>query len=236
MTSTDARPPAKVLHVSDCHLGADCPNGEDESFAHAVDLALAENVDAVLITGDLFDHGRVHDDLLDWTAAQLDRLDQPIVLLPGNQDLFALPRFDPARRCRSVHLIVDHDGEVVDVDGTPITVWGRAMKEHEPSFRPLAGAPCRRADRWCIVAGHGLFIGDQESFRSSPITTDDLAAVDCDYIALGHVHQHRRVGEGHVPAFYAGATGGTLAGSSGAVVIDFVPDRGAVPRWVALGR
>src|SRR2546423_4001879 len=99
MPSSDRRPPAKVLHVSDCHLGADLPNGEDEAFAHAIDLALAEDVDAVVITGDLFDHGRVRDDLLDWTAAQLDRLDQPIVLLPGNHDLFALPRLDPARRC-----------------------------------------------------------------------------------------------------------------------------------------
>jgi len=177
MTPGDRRPPAKVLHASDCHLGADRPNGEEEAFAGAIDLALAEDVDAVLITGDLFDHGRVRDDLLDWTAAQLDRLDQPIVLLPGNHDLAALPRFDPVRRCRSVHLIVGHDGEVVDIDGTAITVWGRAMKEHEPSFRPLVGAPARRMDRWCIVAGHGLFVGHEKSFRASPITSDDLAAV-----------------------------------------------------------
>lgn len=234
MTPSDLRPRAKVVHVSDCHLGADRPTYEQDAFVAAIDLALAENADAVLITGDLFDHGRVDDDLLEWTAAQLDRLDQPIVLLPGNHDLFALPRFDPARRCRLVHLIADHDGEVVDIEGAPITVWGRAMKEHEPSFRPLAGAPTRRVDRWCIVAGHGLFVGDEESFRSSPITSDDLAAVECDYVALGHVHQHRSIGDGRVPAFYAGATGGTLAGSSGAVVIDFVPNLGAVPRWVGL--
>src|SRR4051794_19529030 len=102
MTPGDLRPPAKVLHVSDCHLGASRSTDEQDAFVGAINLALGEEVDAVLVTGDLFDHGRVGDDLLEWTAAQLDRLSQPIVLLPGNHDLFALPRFDPARRCRSV--------------------------------------------------------------------------------------------------------------------------------------
>ena len=35
----------------------------------------------------------------------------------------------------------------LDVPGIDMVVWGRAMLEHEPGFRPLAGVPERRDDR-----------------------------------------------------------------------------------------
>ena len=57
-----------------------------ETFASAVDLAIERDVDAVLVTGDLFDHARVSDDVLEWAANQLDRLARPVVLLTGRSD------------------------------------------------------------------------------------------------------------------------------------------------------
>ena len=44
------------------------------------------------------------------------------------------------------------------------------MQEHEPSFRPLAGAPARRSDRWYIVAGHGLFVAYMTFTNTDPTT------------------------------------------------------------------
>jgi exonuclease SbcD len=194
---------------------------------------LAAGVDGLLIAGDLFDHGRVDERVLAWTAAQLDRLRRPVVLLPGNHDLNALGRFDAERRCRAVRVISDLDGEVVDIEGTAISVWGRAMREHEPAFQPLAGVPARPTDRWCVVAGHGLVVGAEETYRSSPIRPDDLAAVGWDYIALGHVHEYRNIAGAPVPACYAGATAGGFDRGPGGVLVDFVPGRPASPQWVA---
>ena len=61
----DPRRPATILHTSDCHLAGYNGGREEPAFAKAIDLALSEQVDAVLITGDLFDHARVPDSLLD---------------------------------------------------------------------------------------------------------------------------------------------------------------------------
>lgn len=235
----DSRRPATVLHTSDCHLEGRDAGREEAAFSRAIDLAIDVDIDAFLVTGDLFDHARVPDWLLDWTAAELDRLKCPVVMIPGNHDVFddrsVHRRFTVADRCEHVQFIDVHDGVLVEIPGTDIVVWGRAMPEHEPAFRPLQGVPPAPRDRWSIVAGHGLLMeNDEPTFRSSPIYASDLDAVRWDYIALGHIHRYWEVRNNPTPVRYAGATASSLDGRPGVVLVDFVPGVGARPRWVPL--
>jgi DNA repair exonuclease SbcCD nuclease subunit len=235
----DHRRPATLLHTSDCHLAGRDGGPEEPAFTSAIDLAVEVGVDAVLITGDLFDHARVPDSLLDWTVAELDRLPCPVVMIPGNHDVFdeqsVHHRFTVSDRCDHVQFIDDEDGRLVEVPGTDIVVWGRAMPEHEPEFRPLVGVPPVPAGRWSIVAGHGLLMEDDEpTYRSSPIYASDLDAVRWDYVALGHIHRYWEIRNNPTPARYAGATASSLDGVPGVVLVDFVPGDGAQPRWVSL--
>jgi exonuclease SbcD len=235
----DPRRPATILHTSDCHLAGYNGGREEPAFAKAIDLALSEQVDAVLITGDLFDHARVPDSLLDWTVDQLDRLALPVVMIPGNHDVFdeqsVHHRFTVSDRCANVQFIDAPEGRIVEIPGTDVVVWGRAMPEHEPDFRPLTGLPPQPLHRWSIAAGHGLVMdGDEPTYRSSPIYESDLAAVHWDYVALGHIHRYSVVRDDPTPARYAGATASSLDGSPGVVLVDFVPGLGAQPRWVSL--
>ena len=73
--------PVRLLHTSDCHLGSDERGKEEAAFERAIACAHDERVDAVLIAGDLFDHIRVSDETLLWTAAQLGRLACPVVVI-----------------------------------------------------------------------------------------------------------------------------------------------------------
>jgi len=227
-----------MLHTADCHLGTHrTPDREEDAFARLVDLAIRESVDVVLVTGDLFDHARVPESLLDWTADQLDRIPCPTVLLPGNHDAYHAQsvhrRLDAPSRCREVLLLDDDRGSTVTVPGVPLVVWGRAMVEHEPKFRPLADIPGRSSDSWCVVAGHGLVV-DGGTHRSSPIQESELDAVDWDYVGLGHCHVYTELRDGPVVARYSGATAASRQQEPGAVIVDFVPERGAIARWVAL--
>lgn len=235
----DPRRPATVLHTSDCHLAGYEGGREEPAFTQAIDLAIRVGVDAVLITGDLFDNARVPDSLLDWTVEQFDRLTCPVVMIPGNHDVYdeqsVHHRFTVSDRCAHVHFIDEHHGRLVEIPGTDVVVWGRAMPEHEPEFRPLTGIPPRPEDRWSIAAAHGLVMeSDEPTFRSSPIYESDLAAVTWDYVALGHIHRYSVVRDQPTPARYAGATASSLDGLPGVVLVDFVPGCGAQPRWVAL--
>ena len=204
---------ATILHLADVHLGVGSAGAglEEAAFQRAIDFALEVDADAILIAGDLFDHRRVTEELLAWTADELDRAERPVVLLVGNHDALddhsVHHRFRPLERCARVLLLDDPDGSTVEIPGTDLVVWGRAMVEHEPDFRPLAGVPTKPVDRWGIVACHGLALdADSRTHHASPITPAELAALDWDYVALGHHHGYKVVREPPRPAVYPGAT------------------------------
>lgn len=234
--------PATIVHTADVHLGTGTAgeNGyEERRFARAIDFAIDAAVDAVLIVGDLFDHARVPEELLAWTAKQLDRAERPVILLVGNHDALhdtsVHYRFDSMQRCARVELLDDPAGSMVTVPGTDLVVWGRALIEHEPAFRPLAGIPPKPNAKWGIVAGHGLVLpNDNPTHHGSPITPSELAAVEWDYIALGHLHGHRVLQESPVPAVYPGATASSLKGQPGVVVVNFATETGTTFEWVPL--
>lgn len=102
------------------------------------------------------------------------------------------------------------------------------MDEHSPSFRPLHGvAPRPQGDLWYLVMGHGHHIGDEpveSAYRSSLITSTDIAATTADYVALGHHHAVTDVSAGGVVAWYSGAPSGYAGGR--VLVVDFCPEGG----------
>ncbi|MFI5045662.1 MAG: exonuclease SbcCD subunit D [Acidimicrobiia bacterium] len=205
--------PATILHLADVHLGIGSGGAglEESAFERAVDYAIEEDVDAVLVAGDLFDHARVSDDLLAWTAKQLDRAERPVVLLVGNHDplddVSVHQRFRSSERCARVMILDDPAGSMVEVPATDVVVWGRAMVEHERGFRPLEGVPAKPTGRWGVVACHGLALeAGRSTHHASPITAAELAALDWDYVALGHHHGHKVVRESPCPVVYPGAT------------------------------
>ena len=235
--------PARLLHTADVHLGnGSCGSDSPEAvaFSRAIDLAIDASVDAVLIVGDLFDHARVPDELLAWTAKELDRAERPVVLMVGNHDVLDEAsvhyRFRGPERCVNLMLLDDPDGSIVDVPGTDVVVWGRAMREHEPGYRPLAGVPPKPDGRWGIAAGHGVLTrGERRSHHSSPITMSEIEAIDWDYVALGHYHGHKVLREAPRPALYPGATAYSKQGEAGVVLVEFAPDAGASYEWRSLG-
>ena len=236
--------PATLLHTADVHLGLNgATDGglEEQAFATAVDHAIDADVDAVLIVGDLFDHARVSDELLAWTAKELARVERPVVLLVGNHDALddasVHHRFRVAERCPNVTLVAEPDGELVEVPGTDVVVWGRAMVRHERAYKPLAGVPEKPADRWGVVAAHGLVLReDKPSHHASPMRPSELEAITWDYVALGHHHGHDVISEEPCPVVYPGATARSLRGEPGAVEVRFSEDEGTTFEWVSLTR
>ncbi|PYN93547.1 MAG: hypothetical protein DMD91_29825 [Candidatus Rokuibacteriota bacterium] len=210
-------------------------------FRRIIDCALTDEVDLLLIAGDLFDHNRVPDETVAFVQRQLDRLRKPVVILPGNHDCLRATaiydRHDLTAGARHVHVIRRLSGETIELPEVDAVVWGRAMEEHEPAFEPLAHIPGRDDRRWCLAMGHGFFYEErQRPDRSSPIFADEIRDCGWDYVALGHQHVRTDVSQGGVAAYYAGAPLMDDRHPDGVVLrIDFSVDGGirVQPRMLA---
>ena len=225
------RRPLSLLHTSDCHLGTSPARRQEAAFAAAMDLAISEEVDVVIISGDLFDHNRVGDEVLSWAAEQLARLSCPAVMIAGNHDAHpetsVLHRFSPHIQDLPITILDSLEGTTTHLPELELTVWGKSMDDHHPGFHPLDGLPDRPEKGWCVAMGHGLVMDDETpSYRSSPIYPSHLDALDWDYVALGHIHRHMVIRESPSVVAYSGATAESLEGDPAVLLVSLDPDSG----------
>lgn len=244
MVTRAGKRPLKILHTADIHLDSDSYGNAAQRQAHRasfrhcfqtiIDRTLEQAVDLLLIAGDLFDHNRVCEATVAFVQAQLQRLQQPVVILPGNHDCLytnaIYDRYDMAAACDWVHVISALDGQLIELPELDVVLWGRAMEEHEPGFHPLDYLPTRYDPRWHIAMAHGFFYATpQEAERSSPIFAEEIRDTGWDYIALGHQHMLSNVSQGNVLAYYPGAPLVNWTGEkpSGHVLrLDLIPENG----------
>jgi DNA repair exonuclease SbcCD nuclease subunit len=198
----------RILHTADVHLSDDL-DPEARFAGWRAFLGQAGQADLLIVAGDLFDHGRVPQSLLDQVVEDLAATPVPVVILPGNHDLAGpgsvQERFDVTRAGPHVISLDAPDGRTAEVPGLDVTVWGRGMTDHTPANNPLAGHAAPGRGRWHIAVAHGHFqpAGPGEG-RSSPLAEADLAVLECDYLALGHWHRYFEIPVAGVTGGYPG--------------------------------
>ena len=210
--------PLRILHTSDVHLETDTfGSGERgvqlrdrvrRAFTRVIDMANERRADLLLIVGDLFDSARVTEEGLAFALGNIGRAAMPVVMIPGNHDAHderSIYASLPAGTLPgNLHLILEPAGMTLDFPALATRVWGRALVEHSPEYRPLGGIPEPAEERWNIALAHGFFMEDGEFERSSPITPIEIERSRYDYVALGHVHVFNDVSQGATRAFYCG--------------------------------
>jgi len=210
--------PLRLVHTSDVHLESDTfgsgPRGDElrlrirAAFSEVVELANRNRADLLLIVGDLFDSSRVPDEALGSAFATIASARMPVVMIPGNHDAHdersIYAGLAPSSLPENLHLILEPEGRTLHFPWLAARVWGRALVEHSPDYRPLSGLPAPEPASWNIALAHGFVMDDGEFERSSPIRPDEIAATGYDYLALGHVHVFSDVSQGATRAVYCG--------------------------------
>ncbi len=216
-------PDLQLLHLADVHLGGSGPAFGTRVRAHqdclagalhrAIDLALARQVTAVCIVGDLFDTTRPAERTLQLAVRELSRLPaapRPIacLLLPGNHDplvphgTYARPEWEAAG------IVVWSTPGAASfrlADGA-LCVHASPQTDEHKRHAPLAGLAPDRAARFNVALAHGAVLDScRNAAEPVPIGTDELAAVHMDYVALGHWHDPSDRSGGGVCAHYSGA-------------------------------
>ena len=225
----------RLLHMADVHLGArhhdlgaQAAAQRERQFAafqRAVDLALAEKVDLVLICGDLFDSNSQPRRSVERAASQLRRLVDrhiPVVVVPGTHDCYEPGSIYRVFDLRA--LVGTADGEdgngagcFVLTDTQPsvtfaeldTTVHGRVAPTKRAATSPLAGfsvGQAGRGSRFQVGMIHGArYVAGQVESDDVIFTDAEIAASGLDYLALGHWHSFQQGRAGKTTWAYSGA-------------------------------
>ncbi|WP_312361618.1 exonuclease SbcCD subunit D [Ensifer sp.] len=202
--------PFRFVHTADLHLDsplrslalrntdlADIVRGATrQALVRIVDLCLAEEVDALLIAGDLYDGNQTSMNTALFLAGELRRLDEAgirVFIIRGNHDAqsqvtneLTLPPSAHVFKGRSKAVLAKtlESGRDVYVHGMSFAN-PHAAESLLPSFQlPAAGAINIGMLHTSLAgaAGHDLY---------APCSVADLQAHGFDYWALGHVHQRQ---------------------------------------------
>ncbi len=200
-----------------------------EAFLLALDVAKLEEVDAVLIPGDLWHNETIRGVTLTKIIAACAALgDLPVVIAPGDRDCYSADSFynDQVLQVHglptwseNVHVFKTNDFSTFKHPYHPeVAFTGRALTNPEPQpERPLA-CSVARDDRLPInilllcgsIDGYTGVDRESEIAPFSPFTAEELEEAQFTYAALGHYHDYTEVlsGNGNILGAYSGSLAG----------------------------
>lgn len=216
----------RLLHLADLHLGyrpgrlgdraGDRSAEFTAAFRRAIDFALADEqqIDAVLIVGDLFERHRPEQSDIELVRNEFQRLDaagKPVILTPGTHDGLQYPN--------CVYREESFPGmELIDTPniGKPLTFHlnGEQVHFYGLAYQPGRSKPPLDVFQAADVAGrhvtliHGSLMHNPqwETYtKDVPLQLERLLESGMDYIALGHYHSFQEHGNGQPTVVYCGS-------------------------------
>lgn len=191
--------PTRFLHVSDLHVGGH-DEGRAEIEAAVIELVTDRRPELVIATGDLTHRNRREQ--FERGATFLRSLGPPVVAIPGNHDIPALP---PARYVRPFAHFEETWTEAertFQSDGVAVCAlnsvrpwkWQRGALRRQQLDRVATAFEDVRAETLRVVALHHHIAGPpwRTGKRSIPHRLDVLAALAdarTELVLSGHTHQ-----------------------------------------------
>jgi DNA repair protein SbcD/Mre11 len=216
--------------MADVHLGARHTDlGEQAAaqrerqfaaFTAAIDLAIAEKVDLVLIAGDLFDSNTQPRRSVERVAAELKRLVAAkirTVVIPGTHDVYDrsslyrvhdLAALAGSGQDDDLVTVLTPDRPSVHLAACDVIVHGPVFATKRAPHSPLRDLKVAGGDgaTWHVGMVHGsLAIPDRTDRDEVVFTREEIEATGLDYLALGHWHSAQQGKAGATTWAYAGA-------------------------------
>ena len=235
----------RLLHLGDLHLdspmrglgayegapdtAASCTR---EAFEAAVQFALEDDVDLVVIAGDVYDGDWQDFSTGVFFARQLALLRDrgiPVVTISGNHD--AVSRI--TRRLtlpEGTSLLAASKPETILFGALGVAVHGQSFATREVTENLAAAYPPAVPDMINIGLLHTSLAGHPDHDAYAACSAQDLERLGYDYWALGHIHIRGRACDGP-PAFYSGCIQGRSVrecGPHGGLLVDL--ESGGQPR------
>lgn len=238
--------PRRILHTADWQIGkgfgqipdddgAALRNQRLEFVTHLAELAKSEEVDAVLVAGDVFDAQSVSDRTVRQVFERMRAFTGPWVMLPGNHDAaVAESVWERARRLGAVqpNVYLATVAEPIVLQEAKLAVLPAPLqRRHEPADITTWFDEVDRPDGYISVGlAHGSVAErlPANAEASNPIADDRATTANLAYLALGDWHGTFRVNE---RTWYSGTpeTDRFNSNNPGNALLVTLPDDGRSP-------
>ncbi len=198
----------KFIHVADVHLGVEpeglktgCKNrGKEiwEAMEQIINLCEWEEVDLLLIAGDMFHRQPLMRELkeLNFLFSKLTKT--KVVFIVGNHDYLKQDSYYHTFQWNeNVYPLLNGHMGSVEFKDLETTVYGLSYHQREITEGLYDRMFAPRKQKYEILLAHG---GDEKHI---PVKKDTLEKLGYDYIAMGHIHKPQVILENK--AIYAGA-------------------------------
>ncbi|MEK6873541.1 MAG: DNA repair exonuclease [Nanoarchaeota archaeon] len=191
----------KFAHMGDCHLGGwrfpELQELNFQSFSKAIDIAIKEEVDMILITGDLFDSAYPSIDILKRTFAEFRKIKEariPCFIIAGSHDYSVsgktfLEVLEHAGFCKNTFISSEREDNIYL---EPVTFKEYALYGY-PGMK--SGLEVPKLKKVFLQDAPGFFkifmlhTTLTEAIGSLPIDSISIDELPkADYYALGHLH------------------------------------------------
>lgn len=184
----------KFIHISDVHIGAkpdsNYPWGvmrEKEilsAFNSIIDICNEEDIDLLLISGDLFHKQPLIRELKEINYSFNKLIKTQVVLIAGNHDYIgARSNYIGFDWCKPVHMLIEEEMDSIYLEDINTEVYGFSYHRRDitkPLYNKVRPG-CE--ERINILLAHG---GDEKNI---PMDKKAVANNGFDYVALGHIHK-----------------------------------------------
>lgn len=186
--------PLRSLSLRDEELGNLIGNASRTVLSRIIDLAIEEQVNAVIIAGDLYDGSQTSMKTARFLSMELKRLDDANItcfIIRGNHDAASTITHELTLP-QNVTVFKTRAGvETIKTNTLNIAIHGISFKDKTApdSLLPLYKAPL--ADHTNIGLMHTSLDGQNGHDPYAPCSVKDLQNVDFNYWALGHIHKRQ---------------------------------------------
>lgn len=187
----------KILHTGDLHLdspfsGLDISRADKrrrelrETFSSMMRYAKEENVQMVVISGDVFDSAFVTRETVALLIKEFSSLSCPVVIAPGNHDpadegsVWKKTVFP-----ENVHIFAKNEMSKISFPELSCDVYGYGFVAPFQQECVLSGS-VEDPEKINILVCHGDTVSPLSRYAPLPIPA--LRAFGADYAALGHIH------------------------------------------------
>lgn len=158
------------------------------TFDRIVDLVKRRQADFLFIAGDLLEHRYAGRSTVRFVMEKLEELSGTKVLIaPGNHDPYRPDSWYRTERWPDHVHIFSSEWEHHYFSEYHLHLYGKGFADYEESTPSLPEIRDGGGKR--IMVTHGTLTDREETSPYFPLQREALAALELDYVALGHIHQ-----------------------------------------------